>query len=419
MNMPNVKHGLRQFQNEVFESMTNQFMELWKRGHTASYNINCSNGEAWMNISSYLGYQESDNYRHSENTKSKSTKRSKGSPSKLRRSKIRLESFLEKKRLESSQQLQPQQPESVDATSASGIVTINIDGSSDETSEKIPIKNNCLENPDDTQTQHVTAEDDIINEEPAATHFTAETPRTTSEDKDSQSQSQSNEADDETANEQTDERSPFPFTSALAAFPSILDEVIFSLCGPPDGEVILEQKLASDLFYNGEEILGIKENYRKLLLLMKRTKADSYSIPNYFMDSLNNFLDSSSYSSRVKEGNLSDNDEAFFYLMKSFIKLIYDLTQQKLLGQLSEENYCYVAKKVKEHVQEGLNSALTGIEKNKVILSREDSEQVSLLDNILGQYYHLCDDSDEDNLDADSSDADNLEEDDSDNPDEV
>ena len=96
---------------------------------------------------------------------------------------------------------------------------------------------------------------------------------------------------------------------------------------------------------------------------MKRTKADSYSIPNYFMDSLNNFFDSSSYSSRVKEGNLSDNDEAFFYLMKSFIKLIYDLTQQKLLGKLSEENYCYVAKKVKEHVQEGLNSALTGIEK--------------------------------------------------------
>ena len=415
MNMLTAKHGLRQFQNEVFESMTNQFMELWKRGHTASYNINCSNGEAWMNISSYLGYQESDNYRHSENTKSKSAKRSKGSPSKLRRSKIRLESFLEKKRLESSQQLQPQQPESVDATSASGIVTINIDGNSDETSEKISIKNNCLENPDDTQTQHVTAEDDIINEEPAATHFTAETPRTTSEDKDSQSQSQSNEADDETANEQTDERSPFPFTSALAAFPSILDEVLSSLLGPPQGG---PRNSIGQKFYHGEEILGIQKNYRKLLLLMKRTKADSYSIPNYFMDSLNNFLDSSSYSSRVKEGNLSDNDEAFFYLMKSFIKLIYDLTQQKLLGKLSEENYCYVAKKVKEHVQEGLNSALTGIKKNKVILSREDSEQVSLLDNILGQYYHLCDDSDEDNLDADSSDAANLEEDDSDNPDE-
>ena len=409
MNMSYAKRGLRQFQNEVFESMTNQFMELWKRGHTASFNINCRNGEAWMNISSYLGYQDFVNHSQPENSKSKSAKRSKGSPSKLRRSKKRLESFLEKKRLESSQQLQPQQPESVDATSASGIVTINIDGSSDETSEKISIKNNCLENPDDTQTQHVTAEDDIINEEPAATHFTAETPRTTSEDKDSQSQSQSNEADDETANEQTDERSPFPFTSALAAFPSILDEVLTS-CSQKSNH---EQKFDHDL-----EILGIQINYRKLLLLMKRTKADSYSIPNYFMDRLNNFLDSSSYSSRAKEGNLSDNDEAFFYLMKSFIKLIYDLTQQKLLGKLSEENYCYVAKKVKEHVQEGLNSALTGIEKNKVILSREDSEQVSLLDNILGQYYDLCDDSDEDNLDADSSDADNLEEDDSDNPDE-
>ena len=386
MNMSYAKRGLRQFQNEVFESMTNQFMELWKRGHTASFNINCRNGEAWMNISSYLGYQDFVNHSQPENSKSKSAKRSKGSPSKLRRSKKRLESFLEKKRLESSQQLQPQQPESVDATSASGIVTINIDGSSDETSEKISIKNNCLENPDDTQTQHVTAEDDIINEEPAATHFTAETPRTTSEDKDSQSQSQSNEADDETANEQTDERSPFPFTSALAAFPSILDEVLSSLYSPRQS---IGQK-----FYHEQEILGIQKNYRKLLLLMKRTKADSYSIPNYFMDRLNNFLDSSSYSSRAKEGNLSDNDEAFFYLMKSFIKLIYDLTQQKLLGQLSEENYCYVAKKVKEHVQEGLNLALSGIETNKVIRSTEDCENAAGL--LIEQLSNLCDNSDED-----------------------
>ena len=52
----------------------------------------------------------------------------------------------------------------------------NIDESSDETSEKNPTMNNCLENPDNIETQHVTAEDDTINEEPAATNFAAEIP---------------------------------------------------------------------------------------------------------------------------------------------------------------------------------------------------------------------------------------------------
>ena len=216
--MPNVKHGLRQFQNEVFESMTNQFMELWKRGHTASFNINCRNGEAWMNISSYLGYQDFVNHSQPENSKSKSAKRSKGSPSKLRRSKKRLESFLEKKRLESSQQFQPQQPEAESPDLTSGIAPTNIDESSDETSEKNPTMNNYLENPDNSQTQHVTAEDDTINEEPAeddtineepaATNFAAEIPRITSGDKDSQSQS--NEAEDDNTTIQTNERRSFP-----------------------------------------------------------------------------------------------------------------------------------------------------------------------------------------------------------------
>ena len=92
------------------------------------------------------------------------------------------------------------------------------------------------------------------------------------------------------------------------------------------------------------------------------------------------------------------------------------------MGKLSEENYCYVTKKAKEHIQEGLNSAITGIEKNKVILSCEDCEHL-VINNILGQYLHLGDDSDEDNSDGDSSDADNSDEDNSDednsdNPDE-
>ena len=108
--------------------------------------------------------------------------------------------------MESSQQFQPQQPKSPDLTS--GIAPTNIDESSDETSEKNPTMNNRLENPNNIQTQHVTAEEDTINEEPATTNFAAEIPRITSGDKDSQSQS--NEAEDNNTTVQTDERRSFP-----------------------------------------------------------------------------------------------------------------------------------------------------------------------------------------------------------------
>ena len=113
--------------------------------------------------------------------------------------------------MESSQQFQPQQPESPDLTS--GIATTNIDESSDETSEKNPTMNNRLENPDNSQTKHVTAEDDTINEEPAATNFAAEIPRITSGDKDSQSQS--NEAEDDNTTAQNDERGSFTIDDAF------------------------------------------------------------------------------------------------------------------------------------------------------------------------------------------------------------
>ena len=78
--------------------------------------------------------------------------------------------------MESSQQFQPQQPEAESPDLTSGIAPTNIDESSDETSEKNPTMNNRLENPNNIQTQHVTAEDDTINEEPAATNFAAEIP---------------------------------------------------------------------------------------------------------------------------------------------------------------------------------------------------------------------------------------------------
>ena len=73
--------------------------------------------------------------------------------------------------------------------------------------------NNRLENPNNIQTQHVTAEDDTINEESAATNFAAEIPRITSGDKDSKSQS--NEAKDDNMTLQTDERRSFPIDDAL------------------------------------------------------------------------------------------------------------------------------------------------------------------------------------------------------------
>ena len=73
--------------------------------------------------------------------------------------------------------------------------------------------NNRLENPDNNQTKHVTAEDDTINEEPAATNFAAEIPRITSGDMDSQSQS--NEAEDDNTTVQTDERGSFTIDDAF------------------------------------------------------------------------------------------------------------------------------------------------------------------------------------------------------------
>ena len=115
--------------------------------------------------------------------------------------------------MESSQQFQPQQPEAESPDLTSGIATTNIDESSDETSEKNPTMNNRLENPNNIQTQHVTAEDDTINEEPAATNFAAEIPRITSGDKDSQSQS--NEAEDDNTTAQNDERGSFTIDDAF------------------------------------------------------------------------------------------------------------------------------------------------------------------------------------------------------------
>ena len=45
----------RQFK-PVFENHTKEFVKLWKSGQEATLNINCKNGRAWINLSTYLGY---------------------------------------------------------------------------------------------------------------------------------------------------------------------------------------------------------------------------------------------------------------------------------------------------------------------------------------------------------------------------
>ena len=49
----------RQFK-PVFENHTKEFVKLWKSGQEATLNINCKNGRAWINLSTYLGYYGSD-----------------------------------------------------------------------------------------------------------------------------------------------------------------------------------------------------------------------------------------------------------------------------------------------------------------------------------------------------------------------
>ena len=74
-----------------------KFMELWKNGKEASLNINCKDGKAWIQISCFLGYQ-----RNAKSFSPGNPKRTKPSPSKLRRDRERAENFRLKKRQEAS-----------------------------------------------------------------------------------------------------------------------------------------------------------------------------------------------------------------------------------------------------------------------------------------------------------------------------
>merc|ERR1719342_1222380 len=70
-------------QDSVFKQF-NKFMQYWNSGQKASLNIECDNGEAVMNMSVSL----------------RSSRRTRYSPSKIKRNKLRAEIYRKKKELE-------------------------------------------------------------------------------------------------------------------------------------------------------------------------------------------------------------------------------------------------------------------------------------------------------------------------------
>ena len=80
-------------QNLVSESLT-KFVELWGSGKSATFLIECCNGEAVFNFSALLGSPE-------DVKKPEAGHKSRPSPSKQKRNQARLKAFLEKKKRES------------------------------------------------------------------------------------------------------------------------------------------------------------------------------------------------------------------------------------------------------------------------------------------------------------------------------
>ena len=57
-----LEHGQQQNSNSVFDSTLTEFMKLWKSRQEAALNVNCKNGRAWLNLSTYLGYFGNDSW---------------------------------------------------------------------------------------------------------------------------------------------------------------------------------------------------------------------------------------------------------------------------------------------------------------------------------------------------------------------
>ena len=100
--MFNAKSGRAESQTLVGESWA-KFVELWKGGSSASFYVECWNGEARLYFSTLLGNPEEFNHKMAEPVKPEHSSSSgrKYSPSKLKRNQLRLQAFLEKKRRES------------------------------------------------------------------------------------------------------------------------------------------------------------------------------------------------------------------------------------------------------------------------------------------------------------------------------
>ena len=89
--------GHYQHQDLVFDSLT-KFMEFWKDGREAVFNVNCRDGKAWMSISTFLGYQDGEKENSFANRSSTMRSRPRVSPSKQRRNHKRAAAHREKKR---------------------------------------------------------------------------------------------------------------------------------------------------------------------------------------------------------------------------------------------------------------------------------------------------------------------------------
>ena len=90
-----------------------KFVDLWRCGKSATFHIECRNGDARLHFSTLLGRPESSSKMADTrptfvaNTESPQKKK-KCSPSKLKRNQLRLQAFLEKKRLESTESVDRQ-----------------------------------------------------------------------------------------------------------------------------------------------------------------------------------------------------------------------------------------------------------------------------------------------------------------------
>ena len=127
----------------VDESWT-RFVKLWSCGKSATFHVECWNGEARLCFSTLLGRpeecKEMPETGSSHFSQAKNVKSGKYSPSKLKRNQLRLQAFLEKKKQESCNKT----TESVDEQSPANSVEMNM------SKESCSSNTNVLNDPDES-----------------------------------------------------------------------------------------------------------------------------------------------------------------------------------------------------------------------------------------------------------------------------